>query len=89
MNNTKLKASNSAEVLTLMFSRMDHNERAWTLNFIDNFIIDYLGIKRENLPWLNGKNEHHDWDNIVVLLRLAVARIFNEYQMKLTKKRMN
>ena len=89
MNNLKLKNSNSGELLTLMFSKMDHDERANIFNLIDDFLINQLNINKENLPWLNGKKKHDDYVNLVVLIRLAVAKIFDDYQIKIMKKGVN
>ena len=89
MNNLKLKTSNSGELLTIIFSKMDHDERANIFNLIDDFIINQLNIDKEHLPWLNGKKKHEDYVNLVVLIRLAVAKIFNDYQIKIMKKGVN
>ena len=51
MNNLKLKTSNSGELLTIIFSKMDHDERANVFNLIDDFIINQLNIDKEHLPW--------------------------------------
>jgi len=89
MNNLKPKNSNSGELLTIIFSKMDHDERANVFNLIDDFIINQLNIDKEHLPWLNGKKKHEDYVNLVVLIRLAVAKIFNDYQIKIMKKGVN
>jgi hypothetical protein len=35
------------------------------------------------------EKKHEDYVNLVVLIRLAVAKIFNDYQIKIMKKGVN
>ena len=65
MNNLKLKTSSSGELLTVMFSKMDHDERANVFNLIDDFIINQLNIDKEHLHCLNGKKKHKNYIKIL------------------------
>ena len=93
MNNNKEiknKSINNAEVLSLvLLAKLSPEDRQWILNYIDEFIINELNISREDLPWLNGKKNINDWRNLVVMVRLSVAKIFNTYLDIKKKENLN
>ena len=94
MNNNdkkiKEKNFNNAEVINLiLFPTLNPDDRRWILNYIDEFIIDELNIKREQLPWLNGKTEIEDWKNLAVMMRLSVAKLFSTYFTIKNKENLN
>ena len=86
MNNSdkkKEKSFNNSEVINLiLFPTLNPDDRRWILNYIDEFIIDELNIKKEQLPWLNGKTDIEDWKNLAVMMRLSVAKLFSTYFKK-------
>jgi hypothetical protein len=91
-NDTKIKEKsfNNSEVINLiLFPTLNPDDRRWILNYIDEFIIDELNIKREQLPWLNGKTEIEDWKNLAVMMRLSVAKLFSTYFIIKKKENLN
>ena len=93
MNNNKEiknKSINNAEILSLvLLAKLSPEDRQWILNYIDEFIINELNISREDLPWLNGKKNINDWRNLVVMVRLSVAKILNTYLDIKKKENLN
>ena len=69
--------------------KLSPEDRQWILNYIDEFIINELNISREDLPWLNGKKNINDWRNLVVMVRLSVAKILNTYLDIKKKENLN
>ena len=94
MNNNdkkiKEKNFNNAEVINLiLFPSLTPDDKQWILNYIDKFIINELNIKKEQLPWLNGKRDIEEWKNLTVMLRLSVAKIFSTYFTIKRKEELN
>jgi hypothetical protein len=94
MNNNdkkvKEKPFNNGEVINLiLFPTLTPDDRQWILNYIDEFIINELNIQKEQLPWLNGKRDIEEWRNLVVMIRLSVAKIFSTYFTIKKKEELN
>jgi hypothetical protein len=94
MNNNdkkvKEKNFNNAGVINLLlFPTLTPDDKQWILNYIDEFIINELNIKKEQLPWLNGKRDIEEWRNLAVMLRLSVAKIFSTYFTIKRKEELN
>ena len=89
-NDKKEKNFNNSEVINLiLFPTLTPDDKQWILNYIDEFIINELNIKKEQLPWLNGKRDIEEWRNLVVMLRLSVAKIFSTYFTIKKKEELN
>lgn len=79
-----MKKNNSVEktgeIINLMFCHLEPKSRDKILNYIDNFIINDLGIKQDQIPWLNHKeNKLEKYWNLLDLMRLCYAKVFSEY----------
>ena len=86
----KEKNFNNSEVINLiLFPTLTPDDKQWILNYIDEFIINELNIKKEQLPWLNGKRDIEEWRNLAVMLRLSVAKIFSTYFTIKKKEELN
>jgi len=75
----KTIVDNSDRILREMYSTMTAEDFRLVLNFIDDFIITELKITKDRLPWLNNSNERREWLDAINLMRLAVGRLFSEY----------
>jgi hypothetical protein len=80
-------AEKTSEVINLMFCHLEPKTRGKILNCIDEFIIKDLGIKQDQIPWLNPKeNKIEKYCNLLDLMRLCYAKVFSEYLKTYNRK---
>ena len=70
----------TGEIISLMFCHLEPKTKGKILNYIDEFIINDLGINQDQIPWLNPKeNKLEKYWNLLDLMRLSYAKVFSEY----------
>ena len=83
----KITTSKASRVVNVMFSRLEAKERQRILKLIDEFVINNLGIPREDIPWLNSdKKNIDDYIHVLDLMRLGYAKLINQAEKDFIKK---
>jgi len=78
-----IKKEEAQKALVTMLWKEDPISRDQIFNSIDRFLIEELGIKKEDIPWLNKKKDNQKgYLDLLFLFRLTYARIFSEYSNK-------
>jgi len=76
----KITTEETSQIINVMFSRVSSERRQKIYNYIDELMMEYFNVEEKDIPWLNKDiNEHKNYNNILNILRLSVAKIFNEY----------
>ena len=76
----KITTKETSQIINVMFSRVPDERRQKIYNHIDELMMNYFNVEEKDIPWLNKDiNKHENYNNILNILRLSVAKIFNEY----------
>jgi len=75
----KITTKETSQIINVMFSRLEPEEKQRVLNMIDLFVIKHLGVPEKNTPWLNpAKKNIDDYIHVLDLMRLAYAKLINQ-----------
>jgi hypothetical protein len=67
------------KIIRRMRKEMPERQYQGFLKFIDYLMIEELGIKKNQIPWLNGSVKKDEWSEFVEIIRLAYVRFFTLY----------
>lgn len=86
-----------SEVINLMFStlslahefevKLNVSRQSAIFNMIDDFMMNDLEIKKEDMPWHNkNKITKENFVNVLNLIRLSYARLFQNFENSFINK---
>jgi hypothetical protein len=78
----------SDKIIKNMFSDLNSKEFRLTMEMIDVYLANIIGVKKESLPWIKGDWSEWEIPDFTNMMRLGTAKFFSEfkkYKFKPTK----